>query len=67
MLLPVEIQQARMAVCESCPELTNLTRCKKCGCFMTFKVKIQNAKCPLGKWPKLEEWTTNNLNKNLVK
>lgn len=41
----------RMAICKECPELIKLTRqCKKCGCFMEIKTKLQAAKCPLGKW-----------------
>lgn len=41
----------RFEICKSCPELIKLTgNCKKCGCFMTAKTKIQGATCPLGKW-----------------
>jgi len=25
-------------------------QCKKCGCFMAIKTKLQAATCPLGKW-----------------
>jgi hypothetical protein len=46
-----EIAQSRLSICESCPELIKLTKqCKKCGCFMAAKTKLQNAKCPIGKW-----------------
>lgn len=41
----------RFSICKACPELIKLTKqCKKCGCFMAVKSKIENAKCPLGKW-----------------
>ena len=41
----------RYSICKACPELVKLTKtCKKCGCFMTAKTKIQGATCPLGKW-----------------
>lgn len=41
----------RFEICKSCPELIKLTgNCKKCGCFMIAKTKLQNAVCPLGKW-----------------
>jgi hypothetical protein len=41
----------RLAICNGCPELIKLTKtCKKCGCFMAAKTKIQGAVCPLGKW-----------------
>jgi hypothetical protein len=46
-----ELQEKRMAICSSCPELIKLTKqCKKCGCFMHAKTKIEKATCPLGKW-----------------
>lgn len=41
----------RLSICNSCPELINLTKtCKKCGCFMGAKTKLQKALCPMGKW-----------------
>jgi hypothetical protein len=41
----------RMDICKSCPELIQLTKqCKKCGCFMEMKTKLEYAKCPIGKW-----------------
>lgn len=43
--------QARLDICKGCPELIALThQCKKCGCFMEWKTKLEAAKCPLGKW-----------------
>ena len=41
----------RYAICLACPELIQATKqCKKCGCFMNAKTKLEAAKCPLGKW-----------------
>jgi hypothetical protein len=41
----------RFDICKACPEFINLTKqCKKCGCFMVAKTKLQTANCPLGKW-----------------
>jgi hypothetical protein len=41
----------RLEICKTCPELIKLTtQCKKCGCFMAAKTKIQAASCPIGKW-----------------
>jgi hypothetical protein len=41
----------RFYVCKACPELIKLTtQCKKCGCFMKAKVKLEQAVCPIGKW-----------------
>jgi hypothetical protein len=41
----------RLEICKACPELIQLTtQCKKCGCIMAAKTKLEAAKCPLGKW-----------------
>lgn len=41
----------RYDICKQCPELIKITnQCKKCGCFMVAKTKLQGASCPLGKW-----------------
>ncbi len=46
-----EIANKRFSVCVECPELIQLTKqCKKCGCFMSTKTKIEKAQCPLNKW-----------------
>lgn len=46
-----EVQKERFDICLSCPELIKLTKqCKKCGCFMALKTKLENASCPIGKW-----------------
>ena len=46
-----EISNKRYSICLECPELINLTKqCKKCGCFMYAKTKLENANCPIGKW-----------------
>lgn len=47
----LKIAEDRYNICLLCPELTEHTnQCKKCGCFMAAKTKLENAKCPLGKW-----------------
>ena len=41
----------RFSICKACPELIQATKqCKKCGCFMAAKTKLEKALCPLGKW-----------------
>ena len=41
----------RFDICKSCPELIKLTsQCKKCGCLMHLKTKLEKATCPIGKW-----------------
>lgn len=45
------IANHRLNTCKGCPELIQATtQCKKCGCFMIAKTKLEAAKCPLGKW-----------------
>ena len=61
---PEDLQTARLAICRACPELTNFNRCRKCGCFMTVKVMLKGARCPLDKWPDTREWMTKNLERN---
>lgn len=46
-----EVANSRLDICNSCPQLIQLTKqCKKCGCFMTAKTKIEAARCPIGNW-----------------
>lgn len=46
-----EVANTRMSICNGCPELIKITsQCKKCGCFMSAKTKLESAKCPVGKW-----------------
>lgn len=46
-----EVAEQRYSICKGCPELIKSTKqCKKCGCFMAAKTKLQGATCPLGKW-----------------
>lgn len=43
--------EKRYSICKDCPELIKLTKqCKKCGCFMAAKTKLEAATCPIGKW-----------------
>jgi len=45
------LAEKRFNICKECPELIPLvSQCKKCGCFMSVKTKLDAAKCPLGKW-----------------
>jgi hypothetical protein len=50
-----EIANQRYDICKACPEFINMTKqCKKCGCFMSLKVKLADAACPIDKWQKVE-------------
>ena len=43
------IQESRINNCLNCEHFARGT-CKKCGCFMNVKVRLEAAKCPIGKW-----------------
>ena len=45
-----EVAQARLDICNVCPDLSMLRACKHCGCFMDAKVKYARSECPIGKW-----------------
>lgn len=46
-----ELQHERIEICNTCPELRELTRqCKQCGCFVDAKTLIKSSSCPIGKW-----------------
>jgi len=46
-----ELTESRMQICRGCPELIKLTtQCKKCGCVMSLKTRLEAAHCPIGKW-----------------
>lgn len=46
-----ETANYRFSICQACPELIKKSnQCKKCGCFMQIKTKMEKAFCPIGKW-----------------
>lgn len=46
-----EIIDARLEICKVCEFYRARTnQCRKCGCFMKLKTKLEHAKCPIGKW-----------------
>lgn len=46
-----DVVKERFNICKKCPELIAITnQCKKCGCLMNLKIKLEGAKCPVGKW-----------------
>ena len=45
------LAQERLNICLGCEHLIQkINQCKKCGCFMNIKVKLEAAKCPEKKW-----------------
>jgi len=48
---PEELSQYRLEICSGCEFFRSRTQtCRKCGCFMKLKTKLEHAKCPIGKW-----------------
>lgn len=44
----------RKEICKACPKLMVTRQCGECLCFIDFKTKLKQEKCPLGKWDKEE-------------
>ena len=43
--------EQRLGICNRCEHYVHMIKlCKKCGCIMPLKTKIQSANCPLKKW-----------------
>ena len=48
---PEEISESRLEICRGCEFYRQKSnQCKKCGCFMKLKTKLEEARCPIGKW-----------------
>lgn len=46
-----ETADQRLGICNNCPEFVKVTsQCRKCGCIMSLKTKLEKAECPIGKW-----------------
>jgi hypothetical protein len=46
-----EIQEKRMSICNTCDFFNkSQNRCRKCGCYMSMKVKFKDVKCPISLW-----------------
>jgi len=46
-----DVQKDRINICNSCEFLFTPTRnCKKCGCFVDAKTRLQSSSCPINKW-----------------
>jgi len=41
----------RLEVCKGCEHWTG-SKCRKCGCFTSLKVRLPSEACPIGKWGK---------------
>jgi hypothetical protein len=48
---PEDIKNERLAICDTCEFFKHSTRqCRKCGCFMDLKSRLDKANCPMKKW-----------------
>lgn len=48
---PLEVQLERIQKCHECTDWSFLTgQCRRCYCFVRFKVKFGGEKCPILKW-----------------
>lgn len=46
-----DVVEQRLAICRSCEFFRpRVEQCKKCGCFMKLKTKLERAHCPIHKW-----------------
>ncbi len=51
LLASEEASYARMELCYSCDFLDKESvKCKRCGCFMKIKTRLESSKCPISKW-----------------
>jgi hypothetical protein len=49
--VPPHIAEARMALCEACPEYIKVAKmCGICKCIMPAKTTLVNSECPIHKW-----------------
>jgi hypothetical protein len=46
----IKLSDARMDICNKCPNKSELNTCKLCGCFLPFKTKSVNSSCDENKW-----------------
>jgi ribosomal protein L37AE/L43A len=54
--------EARRKVCDSCDQKRTsfgVDLCNKCGCVITFKVKLRESVCPLHKWDSIDAASKN--------
>lgn len=46
----------RLEICLSCEHLMHTTQqCKKCGCFVQAKTWLPSQRCPINKWPAVDD------------
>jgi len=48
-LVSNEERDRRFSICQACEFFTGTT-CRKCGCIVSFKTRLETEHCPVGKW-----------------
>lgn len=43
------LMRKRLEICQECDRRLG-TRCQECGCFVSLKVAVKVAKCPIDRW-----------------
>jgi len=52
----------RMSICKACKHFRkSVSQCKKCGCFMKIKGAIAFTRCPIDKWGRERDLTSDQL------
>ncbi len=52
-----EDYQQRLEICDGCDQRRD-NRCLKCGCRLQLKARGRAFRCPLGKWPPIQDPAT---------
>tara|TARA_R110002020_G_scaffold115102_7_gene264751 strand:- start:434 stop:814 length:381 start_codon:yes stop_codon:yes gene_type:complete len=57
-----KVYNERIDICKGCKFFRkSVSQCKKCGCFMKIKAAIAFTRCPVGKWGREKDLTTDQL------
>jgi len=53
-LVNAQESEARLFLCDSCEQLCYESRqCRRCTCWVDFKVQLATEECPLGHWRRI--------------
>ena len=55
LIVPEEIYQERLAICDTCSSLQYGTTCAHSGCIVRYRAKFKNKSCPFAGKPKWEK------------
>jgi hypothetical protein len=52
-----ETYRTRLTVCDTCDQRHG-NRCRKCGCRLSVKARGRAFRCPLDKWPAVDDYAS---------